>query len=272
MQHLLLREDSTLTPEDTLLQEPYKAGGFVTAPKRRPDVNFTQYSWVLSHRLTCYNSAPCQFRQPSDCPSGSEWKHKHLQPGDEPEQAVTRLPTAVAAEKTSHKTVRDDEAPAQEESQVQRQQQHEPEEQLETEDEELVNNDDSQDTVAQEQKQPEVAAGSKDSTAAATDGKQQKIVSEEVDQRDTAVKQQHKAQVGQQQSHMRHNARQSEHMQQGQRKAFLSQAVSLATFICIAGVVGVVVLWRMRSSVAPRAKWVRKWGTYAPVRPRTVEV
>ncbi|WIA28903.1 hypothetical protein OEZ86_011427 [Tetradesmus obliquus] len=72
--------------------------------------------------------------------------------------------------------------------------------------------------------------------------------------------------AGGQGHHAQHFAKEQEQAQQGQRSAFISQAVTLATFICVAGVIGIVVLWSMRSSSngAGRGKWGRRWG-YAQV-------
>jgi hypothetical protein len=48
--------------------------------------------------------------------------------------------------------------------------------------------------------------------------------------------------------------------QQRQRKAFSGQAASWATLICLAGVVGVVVLWHKRGGANPLGAVARKWG------------
>lgn len=58
------------------LEQAYAAPGSDKPPLRRPDVNFTRYSWVLSHPLECYQCAPCQFRRKGSqgCPSEGAWK------------------------------------------------------------------------------------------------------------------------------------------------------------------------------------------------------
>lgn len=278
MQHLLQQKEASLIPADTQLKEPYKAAGFLAAPKRRSDVNFTQYSWVLSHPLSCAMSAPCQHRQPSDCPVGPEWKHKHLQPGSEPQQAAVRLPAAVTPTQ---------QVPDTQDAGAQRQQQQEQEPKVQPKQQSV----EKQPEKLQEQKTPQAK---QEPLAEETSDKEQQQQQQHKDgeKQDTrtateqpAAKQQPAGQPAHQnpnqqvdkqeaggQQHQQHDERQDEQMQQGQRRAFISQAMSIATFICVAGVVGIVVLWRMRSNVAPRAKWVRKWGGYAPVRNRTVEV
>jgi hypothetical protein len=67
---LLTKKQGSLMAADKQLKEPYTAPGYTEAPQRRSDVNFTRYSWVLQHNLTCYPTAPCQYRTPSDCPKG----------------------------------------------------------------------------------------------------------------------------------------------------------------------------------------------------------
>lgn len=67
---LLAKSQSSLLAADKQLKEPYTAPGYTEPPQRRADVNFTRYSWVLQHNLTCYPTSPCQYRMPSDCPTG----------------------------------------------------------------------------------------------------------------------------------------------------------------------------------------------------------
>ncbi len=55
--------DAGLADQTTLLQQPYTAPNFST-PKRRDDVNFTEFSFVLQHPLRCHTNAPCQLRKP----------------------------------------------------------------------------------------------------------------------------------------------------------------------------------------------------------------
>lgn len=55
--------DAGLADQATLLQQPYTAPNFST-PKRREDVNFTEFSFVLQHPLRCHTNAPCQLRKP----------------------------------------------------------------------------------------------------------------------------------------------------------------------------------------------------------------
>eukprot|EP00878_Enallax_costatus_P025915 GHUV01027772.1.p1 GENE.GHUV01027772.1~~GHUV01027772.1.p1 ORF type:complete len:306 (-),score=106.27 GHUV01027772.1:157-1074(-) len=279
MQQLLDEKDANLTPAEAQLKEPYKAAGFVTPPKRRADVNLTQYSWVLSHPLTCAKSAPCQSRQPSDCPSGAEWKHKHLQPGEEPDPAGSRLPTAVEVKDQSHVTPAAKPADAAVEptqqtpatqQQAEQKQEQEPKKAVEDKQPEkpVADKPVTQPVAAQ----PD-AAGSVDTADSATEADKpvKKAISHQQETPKVDDSGSEPASPGQQRQH---DERQDEQRQQGQRRVFISQAMSVGTFICVAGVVGIVVLWRMRSNVAPRARWVRKWGTYAPVntRSRTVEV
>jgi hypothetical protein len=68
--NLLSNKQSSLLAADKLLKEAYTAPGYVEAPQRRSDINFTRYSWVLQHNLTCYATAPCQYRTPPNCPKG----------------------------------------------------------------------------------------------------------------------------------------------------------------------------------------------------------
>lgn len=72
LETLLAKKQSSLVAPDKALKEPYTAPAFTEPPHRRSDINFTAYSWVLQHNLTCYSTAPCQYRTPSDCPKGME--------------------------------------------------------------------------------------------------------------------------------------------------------------------------------------------------------
>lgn len=47
----------------------YAKSGTAPPPKRRADINFTDYSWVLKHPLQCYLSGGCQFQK--EGPAGS---------------------------------------------------------------------------------------------------------------------------------------------------------------------------------------------------------
>jgi pyruvate/2-oxoglutarate dehydrogenase complex dihydrolipoamide acyltransferase (E2) component len=59
---------------------------------------------------------------------------------------------------------------------------------------------------------------------------------------------------------------QAEAAQQRQRTAFIGQAASWGTVICILGLMGLVVLWHMRSSSTGNGQGVgRRWGRYAAV-------
>lgn len=69
---VLTKKQSSLVAADKQLKEPYTAPGYTEPPQRRTDINFTRYSWVLQHNLTCYPTAPCQYRTPSDCPKGRQ--------------------------------------------------------------------------------------------------------------------------------------------------------------------------------------------------------
>lgn len=58
-----------------------------------------------------------------------------------------------------------------------------------------------------------------------------------------------------------------EAVQQRQRRAFIGQAASWGTVICIAGLLGLVVLWQMRAA-SSGAGGVRRWGRYAALQRR----
>eukprot|EP00775_Hariotina_reticulata_P005633 gene5633-5872_t len=60
------------------------------------------------------------------------------------------------------------------------------------------------------------------------------------------------------------DARQRDQQQQHQHRMSVGQTMTLATFFCVAGLIGLLVVWHMRSRGAG-GKWGRKWGGYAAV-------
>jgi hypothetical protein len=61
---------------------------------------------------------------------------------------------------------------------------------------------------------------------------------------------------------------QAEAAQQRQWTAIIAQAASWGTIICIAGLLGLVVLWQMRSAALNGPVMGRRWGRYAPLQRR----
>jgi hypothetical protein len=329
-QQLLQGKDAGLTPADKLQATPFKAAGFTTPPQRRADVNFTQYSWVLQHPHACHMSAPCQFRQPSDCPAGDAWKQKHpkaaaaaaapgaASTGSSSEGAAQQQPGKdedVSNTQARKHQGTESPSPAQQQPEQQQQQQQgdkpgaEPQEQQPAAKQEeapaaakeepkeqqqpAAATDDTSTTNKQQQEpsrgsEPPAAAPPAATPAeepAEEQQKQQQTAEREAEKlqqlTDDASKQPQQQDADkagkpssssssdeeEEQGHRaQHYAKEQEQVQQGQRKAFISQAVTLATFICIAGVIGIVVLWSMRTSNGGlgRGKWGRRWG-YAPV-------
>jgi hypothetical protein len=105
LQQLLQKADNGLWKPEAALTETYTAPGYDRLPQRRASVNFTQYSWVLEHPLTCYPNAPCYYRQGDRaCPGDEAWlAGSALVPGKEPSQfdptkprlQVTKPPVAA---------------------------------------------------------------------------------------------------------------------------------------------------------------------------------
>ncbi len=91
--------DSPLKAAAARIDSPYSAQGYDTLPQRRADINFTRHSWVLQHPATCYRNAPCAYRSPKDCPVAPAWQslvHDLSVPVDSP-SAGGKAPGPVPA-------------------------------------------------------------------------------------------------------------------------------------------------------------------------------
>jgi hypothetical protein len=217
---------SKLMAADKVLSAPYTAPGYTAPAQRRDDVNLTRYSWVLSHPLACGLSAPCQFRTPaSDCPpSDKAWaQFKALEPGKEPPQQL--LQDVLHAKEAAAAAAAA--AAAEEEQERSRQQAAE-----------------AARTVQDQQPAP-----------AAQQPWQPPSTASWVSSGDPL------AQFGGDSRPQDSASGLEEAVQQSQRKAFIGQAASWATIICIAGVLGVVVMWQMRGGpvAAVAGGLTRKW-------------
>ncbi|KAF5826649.1 hypothetical protein DUNSADRAFT_2450 [Dunaliella salina] len=60
LEHVTEGHVNGIAPDSARLKAPYEKQGFVP-PQRRPDVDFSGYSWVLTHDLKCYANTHCAY-------------------------------------------------------------------------------------------------------------------------------------------------------------------------------------------------------------------
>jgi len=244
LETLLAKKASSLVAPDKQLQAPYTAPGFTEPPARRSDINFTHYSWVLQHKLACYPSAPCQYSSPSSCPAGDKaWEHKTLTAGQEPP------PTWQQAQQQELERQRIAEQEAREAA-------------------------DRAAAAKKEEAQRTAAAAAAAAAAAGSNvgpSEAARTVVHAEEGGGVSGGQQVGGFVGQGVGvgvDMQDNASvRDEAVQQRQRRAFIGQAASWGTVICIAGLLGLVVLWQMRAA-SSGAGGGRRWPRYAPLQRR----
>lgn len=230
---LILKKDKGLGKPDVQLKEPYIVPGFKEPPQRRADVNFTQYSYVLQHPHRCYTNAPCQYHRPSDCPKGSDWSQTHLDPSNQPGTESVAKP-ADGTGQGSQLSQGEQEQPSKRETA----------EHLEAE----QGGKGGADTVWQKNSGPAVAEqqpSSEDDDAYQQDVQKGSLPGA--------------AGTGDDASGELVNSReqQEEDKAQAGMRRLLSQAMSVATGICLVGVIAVVVLWRMNAKKTTAASGTR---------------